>query len=167
MVAGHSGSHASPAARRTFWHILIGVSLYWLSTALVVFPWILSKPLGIAAMLLSTALWAYMAFYALQHAPKGQWTRDAVSMALSFLITGVVQDYLLFALYRGVPDELYEPTTLLAYALSFVLPIAVRYLVPERYGSRTVLPVTNGKLWATVIVGVPSFLVTVWSMRFW
>jgi hypothetical protein len=167
VVSDQSVSSASPAGRRTLWHILIGVSLYWLSTALVVFPWTLSKALGIATMLLSTALWGCMAFYALQHAPRSQWTRDAVSMALSFLITGVLQDYLLYALYRGVPDELYEPTTFLAYALSFVLPIAVRYLVPERYRSRPVLPVTNGKLWATVIVGVPSFLFTVWSMRYW
>jgi hypothetical protein len=104
-------------------------------------------------MLLSTVLWGCMAFYALRHALRSQWTRDAVSMALSFLITGVLQDYLLFARYRGVPGELYEPTTLLAYALSFVLPIAVRYLVPARYGSRAVLPITSGKLWATVIVG--------------
>jgi len=145
----------------------VGVSLYWLSNALVVVPWLLSKALGITAMLLSTALWGCMAFYCLRHAPRKEWTRDAFSMAACFLITGVVQDYLLFALYRGVPDELYEPTTFVAYTLSFVLPLVVRWLAPARVGDRAVLLVTNAKLLATAAAGLPFLLLTLWSMRYW
>jgi hypothetical protein len=166
-VQSPPSSDASPAARRRLWHVLIGLSLYWLSNALVVFPWFVSKALGITAMLLSTGLWGYVSFYCLRHAPRKEWTRDAISMTLSFVLTAVVQDYLLFAVYRGVPDELYEPTTFLAYGVLLVLPIAVRCLMPERYGSRPVLPVTNAKLSATVIVGALSFLATAWSMRYW
>ena len=167
MVENQGNSHISSFRKRLLWYILIGFSLYWLSNVLVVFPWIISKTLGIIAMFLSTFLWGYMAFYCLNHAPKNEWNRDTISMALSFLITCVVQDYFFYAVYRGIPEELYEPTTFIAYGVTFFLPFIVRYLILMKYNLKTVLVVTNTKLFITVIVGIVSFIFTIWSMKYW
>ena len=117
MVNDQHNFQVSSLLRRLLWYLLIGLSLYWISNALVVFPWILSKTLGIIAMIFSTFLWGYMAFYCLKHVPRNKWNNDTLYMALSFLITGIVQDYLFYSVYRGIPKELYEPTTFLAYSL--------------------------------------------------
>lgn len=160
-------NHSSSFLRRLLWYILVGFSIYWLGNVLVVFPWLISKTLGIIAMFLSTVLWGYMSFYCLKHAPKKNWNKDTLSMALSFLITAVVQDYFLYVVYRGVPDELYEPTTFLAYGLVFLLPFFVRYVILMKYELRNILVVTNTKLFITVIVGIISFIFTIWSVRYW
>ncbi|KPK82886.1 MAG: hypothetical protein AMS27_13730 [Bacteroides sp. SM23_62_1] len=157
----------SPFLRKLLWYILVGISIYWLGNVLVVFPWLVSKTLGIIAMFLSTILWGYISFYCLKHSPKKDWNRDTIYIALSFLITAVVQDYFLYAVYRGVPDELYEPTTFLAYGLVFLLPFFVRYVILRKYELRNVLVVTNTKLIITMVVGVISFLLTIWSVRYW
>lgn len=88
-------------------------------------------------------------------------------MALSFLLTGVVQDYLFYAVYRGVPDELYEPTTFLAYSLTFILPFFIRYIILKNYKLKNVLFVTSAKLIITVLIGIGTFLFTIWSMKYW
>lgn len=160
-------SSSSPFPRRLLWHILIGFSIYWLGNALVVFPWLISKTLGIIAMFLSVILWGYMSFYCLKHAPRKKWNRDTLSMALSFLITAVIQDYFLYVVYRGIPDELYEPTTFLAYGLVFLLPFFVRYIVLMKYDLTNVQVVTNTKLFITVIIGMISLIITIWSVKYW
>jgi hypothetical protein len=160
-------NHPSSFLRRLLWYLLVGISIYWLGNVLVVFPWLISKTLGIIAMFLSTILWGYISFYCLKHAPKKNWNRDTFSIALCFLITAVVQDYFLYAVYRGVPDELYEPTTFLAYGLVFLLPFFVRYVILMKYELRNVLVVTNTKLLITVIIGIISFLFTIWSVKYW
>jgi len=124
-----------------------------------------SKPLGIIAMFLSTILWGYMSFYCLKHAPRKEWNRDTLFMALSFLITAIVQDYFLYVVYRGIPDELYELTTFLAYGLVFLLPFFVRYIVLMKYDLKAVLVISNTKLFITVIVGIISFIFTLWSVH--
>jgi len=88
-------------------------------------------------------------------------------MALSFLITAIVQDYFLYVVYRGIPDELYEPTTFLAYGLVFFLPFFVRYIVLMKYKLKVVLVISNKKLFLTVIVGIISLMLTLWSVKFW
>jgi len=152
---------------RLLWYILIGLSLYWVSNALVVFPWILSKTLGIIAMFFSTILWGYTTFYCLKHVPRDKWNKDTFFMALSFLITGIVQDYLFYSVYRGIPKELYEPTTFLAYSLVFILPFFIRYIILKHYSLKKVLPVTSVKLLLTALVGILAFLFTIWSIKYW
>lgn len=159
--------YSSSFPRRLLWYILIGISIYWLSNALVIFTWLISKTLGIIAMFLSVILWGYMSFYCLKHAPRKEWNKDVFSMALSFLITAVVQDYLLYGVYRGVPDELYEPTTFLAYGLVFLMPFFVKYIILMKYTLRNVHVINNIKLLVTVIVGIISFIITIWSVKFW
>lgn len=88
-------------------------------------------------------------------------------MAFSFLITGILQDYFLYVVYRGIPDELYEPTTFIAYGLVFFLPIIVKYVFKKQLAVRVVLTVTHTKLIITAIIGILSFLFTIWSIRYW
>ena len=160
-------NNISPFPRRLFWHILIGISLYWFTSVFVVFPWLISKILGIIAMFLTTVLWGYMSFYCLKHSPRKEWNKDTLSMALSFLFTAMIQDYLLYVVIRGVPDELYEFTTFLAYGLVFLMPFFVRYVLLIRYNLRSVLNVSKTKLLVTIIVGIISFIITLWSIKFW
>jgi len=79
----------------------------------------------------------------------------------------MVQDYLLYVVYRGVPDELYELTTFLAYGLVFLLPFLVRYIVLMKYNLKVVLVISNTKLFVTVVVGIISLIITLWSVKFW
>jgi hypothetical protein len=134
---------------------------------LVVFPWILSKTLGIIAMIFSTVLWGYMAFYCLKHVPRNKWNKDTFLMALSFLLTGIVQDYFFYAVYRKIPEELYKPTTYLAYSLTFLIPFFIRYIVLKGYNLKKVLIITSVKLSLTVLIGILAFLFTIWSMKYW
>jgi len=167
MTAGTDTSRKSSFPRRLSWHILMGISLYWISNAMVVFPWTINKALGIAAMFLSTVLWGFMAYYCLRHAPLKEWNRDTLSMGSCFLVTGVIQDYLLYAVYRGVPDELYEPTTFMAYGMTFFMPFLVRYVFLRKYTSGRVKQVTAAKLLVTATAGIAAFIFTVWSMKYW
>lgn len=118
-------------------------------------------------MFITTVLWGYMSFYCLKHAPREEWNKDSISMALSFLITAMIQDYFLYVVYRGVPDELYEFTTFLAYGLVFLMPFFVRFVLLVRYKSSTVIIISNAKLLVTISVGVISCLITLWSVKFW
>lgn len=166
MRQDHAPSLQSKVFWRVIWYIVVGVSLYWVSNAIVVFPWIISKTLGIIAMIGSTLLWGYMAFYCLRHTQKREWNTDTLLMACSFLVTGVVQDFLFYAVYRGVPDELYEPTTFIAYSLTFLMPFIVR-LIMRNYQQETILVISFQKIGIALLIGVVSFLITIWSMRYW
>lgn len=87
-------------------------------------------------------------------------------MALSFLITAAVQDYLLFVVYRGIPDELYEFTTFLAYGFVFIIPFIVRLIIRKQSPS-TIISISNTKLTITVTVGIVSMIITLWSVKYW
>jgi hypothetical protein len=167
MDKDESNFQGSSLLRRLLWYILIGLSLYWVSNALVVFPWLLSKTLGITAMIFSTVLWGYMAFYCLKHVPRNKWNKDTFFMALTFLLTGIVQDYLFYTVYRGIPKELYEPTTFVAYGLTFLLPFFIRYIILKGYDLKKVLFISSAKLLLTLFVGILAFLFTIWSMKYW
>ena len=163
-------SEVNPACasypRRLLWYLLLGFSLYWFGNVLVIFPWLFSKTLGIIAMFLSTLLWGYMSYFCLKHAPKKDWNKDTLSMALSFLITAVIQDYLLYVVYRGIPDELYELTTFLAYGTVFIIPFIVR-LIMRKSSPSTIKSISNIKLIITASIGVVSLIITLWSVRYW
>ena len=88
-------------------------------------------------------------------------------MALCFLLTAVVQDYFLYAVYRGIPEELYEFTTFLAYLIVFLFPFVVRYVLLRKTHFKAVLPVNAAKLWITLAVGIISMVITLWSVKYW
>ena len=158
---------ASSFPRRLFWYILVGMALYWLGNVVAVFPWLISRTLGIIAMFLSTILWGYVTFYCLKHVPHKSWNRDILFMALIFLITAVVEDFFLYAVYRGIPDELYVPSTFAAYAAVVLLPFFVRYVALRKYVLKGVLRVSHTKLVVTALVGIISCAITLWSIKFW
>ena len=153
--------------RRLFWQILLGFSLYWFSNLLVVFPWLLSKTLGIIAMFLSTSLWVYISFYCLRHVPKKDWNKDTLSMATCFLLTAVIQDYFLYVVYRDIPEELYELTTFIAYGFVLIIPFIVNYFIIRKYPFQTIKTISNKKLIFTFIIGISSLILTLWSVKFW
>jgi hypothetical protein len=134
---------------------------------LIVFPWILSKSPGIIALIFSTVLWRYTAFYCLKHVPRNKWNKDIFLMSLSFLVAWKVQDYFFYAVYKGIPKELYEPTTFLAYCLVFFLPFFIRYIILKDYNLKKVLFITPVKLLLTPLLGILAFLFTIWSMKYW
>lgn len=151
---------------RALWFIVVGIALYWVGNVVAVFPWLISRTLGIIAMMVSTLLWAYMAFYCLRHIPKREWNGYTLLMACIFLVTAVVQDYLLYAVYRGIADELYVPSTFLAYSMTFILPFIVR-LIMRNYRQEKILMISFQKIGIALLVGVISFLITIWSVRYW
>ena len=158
---------ASAFSRRLAFYILAGIALYWLGNVVAVFPWLVSRTLGIVAMLLSTVLWGYVTFYCLKHVPRKEWNRDTLIMAFCFLVMAIIQDYFLYAVYRGIPDELYVPSTFLAYAMVWLLPFIVRYLILRRYQLKNVLQITPATLWITLGAGILFCAVTLWSVKFW
>jgi hypothetical protein len=160
-------NHPSTFSRRLLWYILVGISLYWFGNVMAVFPWLISKTLGIIAMFLSTVLWGYITYYCLRHVPRKAWNRDTIFMAIIFLFTAVIEDYFLYAVYRGIPDELYEPTTFLAYGIVLLLPFFVRYVLLRKYVLKSVLLVSNAKLIITALIGIISCAITLWSVKFW
>ena len=162
-----SNNTHSSFSRRIFWYILLGFSMYWFGNALVVFPWLISKTIGIVAMFVSTILWGYLALYGLKHAPREDWNKDTSAMALCFLLTAVIQDYFLYAVYRGIPEELYEFTTFLAYLIVFLFPFFVRYVLLRKSHFNVVLTVNTAKLWITLAVGIISMIITLWSVKYW
>lgn len=166
LVLSKVNTGYSSFSKRLFWYVALGFSLYWFSNLLVTFPWLLSKTLGIIAMFFSTFLWVYMSYYCLKHVPKKEWSKDAISMAFIFLITALVQDYLLFVVYRGVPDELYEFTTFVAYSCVFLIPLIVR-LIFRNQNPTIIRSISNMKLFITVLIGIVSLTITLWSVKYW
>ncbi len=159
-------SLSSKVAWRALWLVVVGAALYWVGNVIVIYPWIINRTLGIIAMMISTLLWAYMAFYCLRHIPKPEWTKYTLLMASLFLVTAVVQDYLLYVVVRGIADELYVPSTFIAYSMTFILPFIVR-LIMRNYQQETVLVISYKKLGIMLLIGVVSFLITIWSIRYW
>ena len=162
-------SVVSPATflQRVLWYLLLGFSLYWLGNILAVFPWVLSKTLGIITMFLSICLWGYMSYYSLRRVSVRDRTKDTVAMGICFLLTAVVQDYFLYAVYRGIPDELYEFTTFLAYGLVFLIPFLVRYTLLRKDQAPAAMSVSKAAHIVTALVGICSLILTLWSIKFW
>ena len=161
---------ASPTAsfsRRILWYVVLGFSLYWLGNILAVFPWLLSKILGVITMFLSILLWAYMSYYSLRRVAPEIRNKDTVVMAIIFLLTAVIQDYLLYAVYRDIPNELYEPTTFLAYGLILLIPFIVRYIFLRKDSVGSIGAVTYPVYFVTAFIGICSLILTLWSIRFW
>lgn len=159
----------SPAkfSQRVLWYLLLGFSLYWLGNILAVFPWLLSKTLGIIAMFLSICFWGYMSYYSLRRVSVKDRTKDAIAMGICFLLTAVVQDFFLYAVYRGIPDELYEITTFLAYGLVFLIPFLVRYILLKKDKTPPVMAVSKTAHIITGLIGVCSLILTLWSIKLW
>jgi hypothetical protein len=158
---------AAKFSRRILWYLLLGFSLYWLGNILAVFPWLLSKFLGITTMFLSICLWGYMSYYSLRRVPFKDRTKDSLAMAMCFLLTAVVQDYFLYAVYRGIPDELYEFTTFLAYGLVFLIPFLVRYTILRRKTDEPFRAISKKAYIIAGLIGVCSLILTLWSIKLW
>jgi len=101
------------------------------------------------------------------HAPRKEWNRDMLSMAFAFLLTAVVEDYFLYAVYRGIPDELYVASTFVAYGFVFLLPFIVKFIFLRKYVQKGVPRVSLAKLLVTVSVAIIACLITLWSVKFW
>lgn len=162
-----AGSSPARFSHRVLWYLLLGFSLYWLGNILAVFPWMLSKTLGIITMFISVFLWGYMSYYSLLRIPWKDRGRDTLSMAVAFLLTAVIQDYFLYAVYRGIPDELYELTTFLAYGLVFLIPFLVRYIFLRKVRLESRPWIGTKMIIATSLIGISSLILTLWSIRFW
>lgn len=153
--------------QRVLWYLLLGFSLYWLGNILAVFPWLISKALGIIAMFLSIFLWGYMSYYSLRRVPRKNQGKDTFAMAGAFIFTAMIQDYFLYAVYRGIPEELYEFTTFLAYGLVFFIPFLIRYVVLRKDKTESVSAISNSTVLLTAFIGISSLILTLWSIRYW
>lgn len=88
-------------------------------------------------------------------------------MAVAFLLTAMVQDYFLYAVYRGIPDELYVTSTFAAYGFVFLLPFIIRFIFLRKYVQKEILKVSATKLLVTFLIAILACLITFWSVRFW
>jgi hypothetical protein len=152
---------------RLLWYLLLGFALYWAGNVLAAFPWLLNRTLGIIAMFISVILWVYMSWYSLRHVPEKERGKDSFAMALIFLLVAVIQDYFLYAVYRGIPEELYHVTTFLAYGLVFLIPIMVRYIIRKKGSAEGTVPISKTAYLITGLIGLGSLILTLWSIRFW
>ena len=95
-----------------------------------------------------------------------KWKKSATLVAALFLIIAVISDVFFFAVWRGIPDELYHPTTFAAYALILLAPVIVSIIL-KRVKDKKQKPVSLKSLCIAGGLGVLCFAFTLYSVQYW
>ena len=112
---------------------LLVFAIYWASNLFLWYPWSYSPSLGMVLMLtVSPIAWAYTVYLSLITYPKTDLLKGALFVAIIFLITATVLDYIFFGVIRNALVELYHPTTLYGYGFLLVLPFLIYWLFKKR-----------------------------------
>ena len=90
----------------------------------------------ILMLTVSPLAWAYVVYLALITYPQDQLNIGAGFIALFFLITAILFDYVFFGIIRGAMDELYHPTTHYGYGFLLVLPFLLALIFKKRIEAR-------------------------------
>lgn len=108
---------------------LLVFAVYWASNLFLWYPWSYNTSLGMILMLtVSPIAWAYTVYLSLITYPKERIINGSLIIALIFLLTAIILDYMFFAIIRNAFEELYHPTTLYGYGFLFSLPFLVVWL---------------------------------------
>ena len=116
---------------------LLAFAVYWISNLFLWYPWSYNATLGMVLMLTASPLiWAYTIYLALITFPKDQLIKGTLTIAIVFLFTAVVFDYIFFGIIRNAMVELYHPTTLYGYGFLLLLPFIIYVLFKKKIISR-------------------------------
>ncbi|HOE56843.1 MAG TPA: hypothetical protein PLL98_09785 [Bacillota bacterium] len=147
--------------------LLVGFTAYWFGNAVLWIPWVINMWLGITIMIILVPfLWGYASLYCLKFVSKKCRKNKNWLMAIAFLVVSVISDYFFFAVWRGIPDQLYHPTTLAAYGLIFIMPFLVNFIFEKRRTAEANdISVTN--LIIIAALGITLLFITLYCVRFW
>jgi hypothetical protein len=143
---------------------LVGFTAYWFANAVLWIPWKINQWFGIVMMLLIVPiLWGLSSLYCLVRIPIERRKNAKFIIAMVFLIVSVVSDFFFFAIWRGIPEELYHPTTFAAYALIVIMPIII-WIVSMKKDTKLI---SNKAIIIFTILGIMFFVTTLYSVQYW
>ncbi|HCC35354.1 MAG TPA: hypothetical protein DEQ02_06850 [Ruminococcaceae bacterium] len=146
--------------------IVVSFAAYWFANAVLWIPWKANQWLGIVIMiLLVPTLWGFSSFYCLSRISLLNMKKAVIIIASVFLIIAFISDYFFFAIWRGIPDELYHPTTFAAYGLIVIMPVIIGILLKRK----NVKPktISNKELIITGGLGILFLTSTLYSVQYW
>jgi hypothetical protein len=144
--------------------VLVGFSAYWFANAVLWIPWKINQWFGIVVMLLIVPiLWGLSSFYCIIHTPFERRKNAKFIIAIIFLLVSVISDFFFFAIWRGIPEQLYHPTTFAAYALIFIIPIVIG-IVSMKRDSKII---SNKTIYIFIILGIIFLGMTLYSVQYW
>ena len=155
------------SAKEILLYLGVSFSAYWFANAVLWIPCKFNQWLGITIMLLLVPfLWGMSSFYCLRKTPFEKIKSAKYIIALGFLIMAFLSDFFFFAIYRGIPDELYHPTTFAAYSLIIIMPIIIGIIMHKKYINKyNEIKIKN--LLIILILGIIFLIVTLYSVQFW
>ena len=147
--------------------LAVSFAAYWFANAVLWIPWKINQWFGIITMIcLVPILWGFSSYYCLIRTSFVHWKKSVAVVATMFLIIAVISDVFFFAVWRGIPDELYHSTTFAAYALIVLAPIIVG-IVLKRVRDKKQKPISRKSLFITGGLGVLFFALTLYSVQYW
>ena len=140
---------------------LLVFAVYWVSNLFLWYPWSYSPTLGMILMLtVSPLAWAYTVYLSLITSPEENIYKGALSIAVIFLITAIVLDYVFFGIIRNALEELYHPTTIYGYGFLLVLPFLVSWILKRKILSKK-REVSRKLQISALVVGLSCLLILV------
>ena len=150
----------------TLLFIFVSFAAYWFANATLWIPWVINQWFGIACMiLLVPVLWGASSYYCLVRTSLTNWKMASFALATIFLVVAVISDFFFFAIWRGIPDELYHPTTFAAYALIVIMPFIICAVLKRK--RRESKPINSKALIIAGGLGIIFLISTLYSMRYW
>jgi hypothetical protein len=144
--------------------VLVGFTAYWFANAVLWIPWKINRLFGIVMMLLIVPiLWGLSSLYCLIHIPIERRKNVKYIIAIVFLLIGVVSDFFFFAIWRGIPEQLYHPTTFAAYALIIIVPMIIG-IVSMKKDTKLI---SNKSIIVYTILGIIFLGTTLYSVQYW
>lgn len=154
-------------SRKAILFSLVSFATYWFANAVLWIPWIINKWLGITVMIILVPfLWGLSSIYCLKYSPIEKWSNIRWLISSVFLVISIVSDYFFFVVWRGVPEQLYHPTTFAAYALILIMPLIMSKFDIGTSKKETKI-ILNKNLAKIGLLGLVFFILTLYSVRFW
>lgn len=145
----------------------VSFSAYWFANAVLWIPWKFNQWLGISLMIILVPfLWGLSSLYCLRKTLFENIKSAKYVIAISFLVMAFLSDFFFFVIYRGIPDELYHPTTFAAYALIIIMPIIIG-IVLHKKGNNKYNEVKVKNLIIIFVFGIIFLITTLYSVQFW
>jgi len=143
---------------------LVGFTAYWFANAVLWIPWKINQWFGIVMMLLIVPiLWGLSSLYCLVHISVERRKNVKFIIAFVFLFIGAVSDFFFFAIWRGIPEELYHPTTFAAYALIVIMPIIIGLISMKKDAKQ----ISNKVIIVLTFLGIIFLGITLYSVQYW
>lgn len=154
------------ACKEIILFIIVSFTAYWFANATLWIPWKMNPWLGISIMiLLVPILWGISSYYCLARTSLSYWKKVSAIIAAIFLVIAFVSDFFFFAIWRGIPDELYHPTTFAAYALILIMPFILGAKLKKKNIKQK--SISNKDLIIIGGLGILFFISTLYSVRYW